>query len=164
MLRLHFFSNRKASNQESTGHESAGTSEDIQCNKAVKKKLRIRVVVADDHPVMRNGLSGIITKQEDMEVIGQAADGEEAVKVTLQVKPDVVLMDVIMPVLDGIGATRKIISERPETRVIGLTMYADPATETQMRFAGATRCLTKSCPTEVLLAAIRSASGQFEEL
>jgi len=157
MLRLHFFSNRKARNQESTGQESAGlTSEDIQCNKVVEKKLRIRVVVADDHPVMREGLSGIITNQEDMEVIGQAADGEEAVKVTLRVKPDVVLMDVIMPVLDGIGATRKIISERPETRVIGLTMYADSATETQMRFAGATCCLTKSCPTEMLLAAIRN--------
>ncbi len=115
MFRFHFFSHRQVRNQESTSQGSAGsTSEHIHFGQDLKKRLRIRVVVADDHPVMRNGLSQIINEQEDMEVIGQAADGEEAVKITLQVNPDTVLMDVIMPVLDGIGATRKLISELPE--------------------------------------------------
>ena len=157
MFHFRFFSHRQVRNQEPASQGSAGLiSEHIHSEKDLKKRLRIRVVVADDHPVMRNGLSQIINEQEDMEVIGQAADGEEAVKITLQANPDTVLMDVIMPILDGIGATRKIISERPETRVIGLTLYEDPAIDCEMKLAGATQCLTKSCPTEVLLAAIRN--------
>lgn len=143
--------------QQSTGQESAGApSENVQYEKRVKERLRIRVVIAEDHPVMRKGLSEIISKEDDMEMIGQAANGEEAVQTALQVKPDVVLMDVIMPVLDGVAATRKIISERPEICVIGLTMYEDVSIEGEMKLAGAHQCLTKSCPTEVLLNAIRS--------
>lgn len=142
---------------ESASHEQTGLpSESIHLEKKLRARLRIRVVIADDHPVMRNGLSEIISKQDDMEILGQAADGEEVVRITLQVKPDVVLMDVIMPVLDGIAATRKIVSERPETCIIGLTMYEDPSVDNEMRLAGASQCLTKSCPTEVLLSAIRN--------
>jgi DNA-binding NarL/FixJ family response regulator len=163
MLGFYFVSHRRVRNQESTGQESEPVaSEHIRFNKNLKTRLRIRVVVADDHPVMRTGLSQIINQQEDMEIIGLAENGEEAAKITLQVKPDVVLMDVVMPVLDGIGATRKIISERPETCIIGLTLHEDPLIDGKMKLAGATQCLTKSCPTEVLLDAIRSCTSSMK--
>lgn len=153
MFYFNCFSLRKLELQYFFPEEPEAVSESAQSRLDLEEKIRI--VLADDHPVMRKGLRGIIEKQADMEVIGQASDGGEAVKMALDLEPDVVVMDVTMPVLDGIEATRRIISERPEICVIGLSMHEDPVLADEMRAAGALRCLTKSCPTEVLLDAIR---------
>jgi DNA-binding NarL/FixJ family response regulator len=88
----------------------------------------IRVVLADDHGIIRDGLGRLISALEDVELVGVAADGTEAVEQCRLTTPDVVLMDLDMPVLDGIEATRRILAERPETAVIVLTAFSDRST------------------------------------
>ena len=83
----------------------------------------IRVVVVDDHPAVRMSLADFFEAQDGMTVVGEGADGAEALDLSRQLEPDVVVMDVRMPVLDGIAATREIKSERPETRVVLITAY-----------------------------------------
>ena len=85
----------------------------------------IRVLIADDHGVVRDGLAGVISAQPDLEVVGTAENGAEAVEACRSFEPDVVLMDLEMPVLDGIEATRLIREERPGTAVLVLTSFAD---------------------------------------
>ena len=85
----------------------------------------IRVLLADDHGVIRDGLGRLIAALDDVELVGVAADGDEAVEQCRRLTPDVVLMDLDMPVLDGIEATRRILAERPETAVIVLTSFSD---------------------------------------
>ena len=118
----------------------------------------IRVLLADDHPVIRNGLAMLLDEEPDLEVVGQASDGEEAVELADQLQPDVVLMDITMPKLNGIDATRKISDELPWIRVIGLSMheYADVAAA--MMEAGAVGYVAKGTPAEFLLDAIRKLS------
>ena len=85
----------------------------------------IRVLIADDHAVVRQGLRTFLELQDDIEVVADACDGEEAVTAAREGRPDVVLMDLVMPGVDGIQATRRILSERPATRVIALTSFLD---------------------------------------
>jgi PAS domain S-box-containing protein len=118
---------------------------------------RIRVLLADDHVVVRTGLARLLQLQPDMEVIGQAADGRQAVDMALQVRPDVVVMDVTMPKLDGLAATRLLRYQAPETKVIGLSMHTTEDMAEAMKRAGATAYLVKSAPPETLIAAIRRA-------
>lgn len=115
----------------------------------------IHVMLADDHAVVRDGLARLLQTQPDMEVAGQAADGQEAVTLALQVRPEVILMDVSMPVMNGVEATRRITQQLPEVRVIGLSMHAQEDVAAQMMAAGAIAYLTKTTPPEALLAAIR---------
>ena len=117
--------------------------------------MTIRVVVADDQALLRAGLSGIIGTAPDLTVVGEAGDGREAIRVAQATKPDVVLMDVRMPVLDGVEATRLVTASLPDTRVLMLTTFdLDEYVYGALR-AGASGFLLKDVPPADLLAAIR---------
>jgi PAS domain S-box-containing protein len=115
----------------------------------------IRIMLADDHPIIRQGLAGLLSQASDFELAGEAADGESAINLVRQIRPDVVLMDIGMPGMDGIQATRIIHREFPEIPIIGLSMFQEEEQETAMIAAGAVDYRQKSGPAEVLLEAIR---------
>jgi CheY-like chemotaxis protein len=119
----------------------------------------VRVLLADDHKIMRDGLAMILNQRPGIEVVGMAADGQEAVTLAETLQPQVVIMDVSMPRLDGMAATRQIAARWPQIKVIGLTMHSDEASHQAMRAAGAAACLAKSGPTETLVSAICTAIG-----
>jgi PAS domain S-box-containing protein len=118
---------------------------------------KIRVLLADDHAVVRQGMATLLGYETDFEVVGGAADGQEAIEFARNLLPDVILMDMSMPGLNGIEATRIISRELPDIRIIGLSMYEDSERAEAMRDAGAIRYLTKSGPAGELINAIRSA-------
>ncbi len=115
----------------------------------------IRVVVADDHPVVREGFSAIVDLEDDIQVVGQAADGLEAVRLAHQLRPDVVLMDLVMPQLDGVKAIEEIRESLPGTHVLILTTYADDEYILAGIQAGARGYLLKDALPEELVRAIR---------
>jgi DNA-binding NarL/FixJ family response regulator len=117
---------------------------------------RIRVLVADDHPVVCTGLASIIRTEPDMEVVGQASNGEQAVRMFRQYKPDIALMDLRMPVMDGVEAIRAIRSENPAANVIVLTTYQGDEDIHRAVKAGARSYLLKGMSDVELLAAIRN--------
>jgi DNA-binding NarL/FixJ family response regulator len=116
----------------------------------------IRVIVADDQRVVRDGLTMLVGLIDDVEIVGTAADGSEAVQLARETKPDVVLMDLRMPELDGAEATRLIRSELPETQVLILTTYADDESLFPALQAGARGYLTKDATAEEIEQAIRA--------
>jgi two-component system, NarL family, response regulator LiaR len=116
----------------------------------------IRVLIADDHAVVRQGLRTFLELQDDIEVVGDAGDGEEAVDAALEGRPDVVLMDLVMPGLDGIEATRRILRERPATRVIALTSFLDDDKVLPAVRAGAAGYLLKDVEPDELVRAIHT--------
>jgi NarL family two-component system response regulator LiaR len=120
---------------------------------------RIRVLIADDHAVVRQGLRTFLELQDDIEVVADACDGEEAVTAALDGRPDVVLMDLVMPRLDGIEATRRILRERPATRVLALTSFLDDDKVLPAVRAGAAGYLLKDVDPEQLVGAIRTVHG-----
>jgi DNA-binding NarL/FixJ family response regulator len=118
----------------------------------------VRVLVADDHPVVRNGIRGVLAADPGFEVVGEAADGVEAVSLTLREQPDVVLMDLRMPELDGASATSEIRERRPETQILVLTTYDTDADILRAIDAGAIGYLLKDVPHEELTRAVRAAA------
>jgi len=118
----------------------------------------IRVLLADDHGVMRDGLGRLISALEDVELVGTASDGAEAVEQSRLHEPDVVLMDLDMPVLDGIEATREILAERPETAVIVLTAFSDRPRIMGAMEAGACGYLLKDVEAGEVAEGIRAAA------
>jgi DNA-binding NarL/FixJ family response regulator len=116
---------------------------------------KISVLLVDDHAVVRQGLRALIECETDLEVVGEAADGREAIAQARAASPEVVLMDVSMPVLNGVEATRQILRILPETRVLALTSYGDEDSVTQMSQAGAMGYVTKQTAANDLLRAIR---------
>ncbi|MDR6610640.1 response regulator transcription factor [Leifsonia sp. 1010] len=123
--------------------------------------LRIRVAVADDQAIIRDGLVTVLGLLPDIEVVGEAADGEEAVALAVAARPDVLLMDLRMPVLDGAAATARVREVAPETAVLILTTYADDESIVGALRAGARGYLTKDAGRAELAAAVRAvASGQ----
>jgi DNA-binding NarL/FixJ family response regulator len=116
----------------------------------------VRVLLADDQRVVREGLSMLVDLLEGIEVIGAAADGEEAFTMVLEQRPDVVLMDLRMPRCDGIEATRRLRDAAPETRVIALTTYADDASVLAALRAGARGFLTKDAGADQIQGAIEA--------
>jgi PAS domain S-box-containing protein len=115
---------------------------------------RIRVLLADDHPVLRKGLADMLREHPDLNLVGEAQDGQEAMEMAFQMRPDVVLMDISMPRMDGIEATRQIKQTAPEVSVIGLSMHETGEMVTAMKSAGASEYLTKTAPVEDLITAI----------
>lgn len=120
-------------------------------------KRAVRVLLADDHKILREGLASLLDGFDDISVVGEAEDGVQAVDLALQLKPDVVVMDITMPNLNGIEATRQIVDALPRTRVIGLSMHEEGDMAGALREAGATAYLTKGGPALALVEAIRSA-------
>ena len=116
------------------------------------------VVIADDQDLVRSGLR-MVLEARGLTVLGEAADGRQAVELSIQTKPDVILMDLSMPVLDGIEATRLILDREPSTRVIALTSFADKDKVSDMLASGAVGYLLKDSEPAELLAAVRSASA-----
>lgn len=122
---------------------------------------KIRVLVADDHTIVRQGLVGILEASPEIEVVGQAADGYEALEKSLEARPDVAVLDVSMPRLDGIEAARRIHEALPATRILVLTMHDDEEYVLRMVRAGASGYLLKDSAASELIAAIKSMrSGQ----
>jgi len=119
----------------------------------------IRVLVADDHGVVRQGLCAMLAAESDLEVVGDAGDGDEAVLRTLATGPDVVLMDVQMPGLDGIGALREIMRQRPQTKVVMLTTFGHENYVVPSFRAGAVGYLLKDVERAELTDAIRRVAG-----
>ncbi|GAA1872138.1 response regulator transcription factor [Myceligenerans crystallogenes] len=117
----------------------------------------IRVLVVDDHPVVRSGLIGMLTAEPDLDVVGEAGDGAEAVELARELTPDVVLMDLRMPVLDGVAATERIL-RADSSRVVVLTTYDTDADILLAVEAGATGYLLKDSPREDLVAGVRAAA------
>lgn len=120
------------------------------------------VLVADDHPLVRDSITILLQKQCDFEVVGQATDGEEAVKLVDELSPDVVVMDIEMPRMDGLDATRQIKDTHPETSVLVLTVHDDEEYVAALLDAGAAGYLLKSVYGEELVQAIRAVRlGEF---
>jgi len=123
--------------------------------------MTVRVVLADDHPVVRGGLRALLATIDGIEVVGEAVDGEAAVREVQLLRPDVLLVDIRMPVLDGVEATRRVRESAPETAVLVLTMYDDDATVLTAMQAGARGYLLKGAEQEEIVGAIRAvAAGQ----
>ncbi len=119
---------------------------------------RVRVLIADDHPVVRMGLWGMLDGEQDFEVVGEAQNGEEAMEMTERLNPDVVLMDLRMPGLDGVAATARIRERHPQARVLVLTTSDSGADVLRAVEAGATGYVLKDAPREELYEAIRLAA------
>ncbi|MBV9951283.1 MAG: response regulator transcription factor [Acidimicrobiia bacterium] len=119
--------------------------------------MTIRLVLADDHRMLREGLRRSMA-DEGFDVVGEAGDGEEAVRLCNDVRPDVVLMDVTMPDVDGVQATARIRSENPDVRVVMLTMHADDSVIASAIRAGASGYLVKDCSTDEIAEAVRLAA------
>jgi len=121
-----------------------------------KSDKAIRILIADDHAVIRDGLSMILGLQDDFAVIGQAQDGLEAVQLAHQLNPDVVVMDMMMPKLDGCAAVQKITAENRDVHILILTSYTESSKIVQAIHGGACGAIGKNAPREELLSAIRS--------
>ena len=118
---------------------------------------RIRVMIVDDHELVRSGLEAILDVIDDVELVAEAESGEQAVALCGEHRPDVVLMDLVMPRMDGATATREILKRCPGTRILALTSFSDPAMIQDVLKAGAIGCLLKNVTCDELTSAIRRA-------
>jgi DNA-binding NarL/FixJ family response regulator len=121
--------------------------------------MKIRVLIVDGHRAFRDGLKSLINREADMEVVGEAEDGKQAIAIARELLPDVVLMDVKMPVMGGAEATSRILLEMPGMRILALSIYADDGFMADMMHAGAPGYILKGCDSEELSSAIRRAAG-----
>jgi two-component system, NarL family, response regulator LiaR len=119
----------------------------------------IRVLLADDHQLLRQGLRRLLEAERDIQVVGEASDGLEVQRLALTLKPDVILMDVSMPIADGISATREIVRQWPEAKVVMVSMHAEDAHLFQALQAGAVGYALKSAGADQVLASVRAAAG-----
>lgn len=119
----------------------------------------IRILLADDHPMFLEGLRFAISRSSDILVVSEASDGGEAVEQAIELDPDVVVMDINMPVLDGLAATRQVVSRAPRTQVLVLTMYEDDENVFSALKAGARGYLLKGVGAEEIVNAVRSVAG-----
>ena len=117
---------------------------------------RIKVLVVDDHAVIRDGIRAVLTLQKDIVVVGEAVDGKDAVEKTSQLLPDVIIMDIVMPVMNGLEATKQICQEYPDTKVLMLTQYDDEENIVMSEKVGAYGFIPKRAASSQLLAGIRA--------
>jgi len=123
----------------------------------IKHMEKITVILADDHTVVRQGLRALLEAEEDMCVIGEAENGRQAVQMTKRLRPDVVVMDIAMPLLNGLEATRQVSRESPKSKVLILSSYSDDEYVQQLTDAGAAGYLVKQTAAQDLVTAIREA-------
>ncbi len=119
----------------------------------------MKILVADDHGVMREGLKVLIENQPGMKVVGEAEDGHKVVQLAKQLSPDIIVMDIAMPNLNGVEATRLILEENPNIRIIALSVHSDKHFVTEMLKAGASGYVLKSCLFDEVLRAIQTVSA-----
>ena len=120
---------------------------------------KLRILLADDHKVVRDGLRLLVEGQRDMRVVGEAGNGKEALKQARELKPDIVVMDLSMPELNGLQATERLKAERPEIKVVALTVHEDPSYLLQLCKAGAVGYVLKRSAGDDLIHAIRTVAG-----
>jgi len=120
---------------------------------------KIRIIIADDHTIVRIGLRSVLEYEADIEVVAEAKNGEEAVREALKLHPDIVIMDLVMPRLDGVDATREITRKLPDTKVMVLTTFGTSDGIAHALEAGATGAMMKTADDEKIVAAIRKIAG-----
>ena len=124
--------------------------------------MPIKIIIADDHKIIRDGLSSMIGREPDLEVVAEAENGREAVKLALEINPDVVVMDIVMPELNGIEAAQQITSSNPKIKIVALSMHTDRRFVTRMLKSGASGYLLKDGAFKELAVAIRTVmAGQI---
>jgi signal transduction histidine kinase/ActR/RegA family two-component response regulator len=123
---------------------------------AASDRGRIRILVVDDHAVVRQGMVELLSREPDLDIIGQAVDGLDAIEKALTLRPDVILMDVSMPRLNGLKATQRITAAMPEINIIGLSLHESEVMMSRMQAVGAKRFLEKTSPIDEIIAAIRA--------
>jgi len=121
--------------------------------------MSIKILLVDDHAIVRQGLHSLLEKEPDIEVVGEAEDGREAIELVSKLMPDVVVMDITMPNLNGVDATRQIMHEFPKVKVIALSMHSDRTFVVSMLKAGASGYVLKECLSDELVEAIRTVAG-----
>jgi two-component system response regulator NreC len=121
--------------------------------------MSIKIILADDHTMLRYGLSRSLELEEDIDIVGQATNGHSTIELVKELSPDVVVMDIGMPDLNGIEATRRITKDHPNVKIVGLSMYSSDKYVREMFRAGATGYLLKNCTFEELIEAIRTVAG-----
>ncbi len=139
--------------------ESIGVRHTVTADKSRHRGRNIRLMLVDDHNIVRQGLTLLLSQHTGFEVVGEADNGRDAVELARILHPDVILMDVSMPVMDGVEATRIIKSENPRIEVIGLSTFAETAVHEKMTEAGASGYVSKGGPSEVLADIIRKVCG-----
>lgn len=122
--------------------------------------MKIRILIVDDHPIYRDGLRALLERQNDMEVVGEAENGLDAIAKARELYPDVILMDVNMPVMDGAEATSRILAETPEMKILALSIQAEDGFMASMIRAGATGYILKGSDSEKLFGIIRRTAGR----
>jgi DNA-binding NarL/FixJ family response regulator len=128
--------------------------------------MKTKILVVDDHRMFRDGLKALLSLQKDMEIVGEAENGQEAIAKTRTLHPDVILMDINMPVMDGIEATRRILDEMPGMKILALSMCPEEKCSAGIMRAGARGYIMKGGDFEQLTTAIREAAdpGQYQTM
>jgi len=121
--------------------------------------MKIKILIVDDHQIYREGLRAMLARQTDMEVVGEAENGLDAVSKARELQPDVILMDVNMPVLDGAEATSRILAEQPGMKILALSVQAEDGFMSSMLRAGAVGYILKGCDSGELYSIIRRTAG-----
>ena len=136
--------------------------EDVEGHSHTRKKNKTTILIADDHPLFRRSVRAVLENEPDFEVVGEAANGVEAVRMADEIRPDVMLMDITMPELDGLEATRQIKAKHPEIAILVLTIHSDEQHAVEILEAGAAGYLTKSVFGEEIVHSIRGViSGEM---
>ncbi|MEN6332811.1 MAG: PAS domain-containing protein [Phycisphaerales bacterium] len=149
--------------EPAVGGGESGTEVAGDCERDPASRC-FRVLLVDDHRVVREGLASLLSSEPDIDIVGQAADGREAIEMAGSLRPDVVVMDVAMPIMNGDEAADQIKRRLPETRVIVLSMSQEPRLAERMRKVGAEAYLLKTSPVEVLLCTIRGLPHKADEV
>ncbi len=123
------------------------------------KIMMIKIIIADDHPVVRSGLRALLSSQSDFGIVGEAGNGEEAARLAISLVPDLILMDLQMPIVDGLGSIKRIRDKQPKANILVLTTYETDADILLALEAGAMGYLLKDTPPEQLFQAVRNAAS-----